>query len=222
MQWLSEMGDYVSPLSNKMYKVVVLLDHLAPVLEKYVVEPSKSIEALEIRSEPGTVLFTGTVKNQPEDRLHSFGYPRISFLSEFSIEKGNEHLIDLTVKKFRLIDPEEPSVDMVRLASKFLPGIKKYFLRELAKARPELFSMPDLSDVVVMDISYFLNHVPSLMTSPLSEARIIRVSASQNQINFYVETSLLLVKLVDYFGPRYIELQEIQDRDALELLWQDD
>lgn len=217
------MTELANPLSAKMYKVVLLLENLNPVIKKYVVDSSETIEYLEVNSGPGNVHFHGIVKTQPEERLNSLGYPRIAFHADFSITKGSDHFINLAINKFRLTNPDKPSVDFMRIASKFIPGIKKYFLKELSDSRPELFSFPTASDKFVMDISYFINHVPTLMSSSFSEIQIFRVNASgKNRINFYIISNLLLIKAVDYFGPAYLSVEEIKDKDALELLWENE
>lgn len=223
MKWLNELNEFANPLSSKMYKVVLLLEALNPVLHSLVVQKSEILESLEVSSDTGFVLFKGVVNNQPEDTLANLGYPQVAFEAKFSVKRGSKNLIDLTMHKFRLSNPDSGRVDLMRLASRFIPGIKSRFLRELSDSRPELFSLPAVSDVIVMDISYFLTLVPALMSTSLGEIGLVRVQASQqNRVNFYVQTNMLLVRMVDFFGPEYLTMEEIEHKDAVEMLWESD
>ncbi|MCB1174848.1 MAG: hypothetical protein KDK39_14855 [Leptospiraceae bacterium] len=220
MQWFKDMQGYVNPLGERMYKLVLKLQHLGPVLDRQVIAKSAILEALSIASRPGTIFCKGTVLTNPDERLYQLGYPRITFLSEFGIRRNSAYHIDLQMTKFRLTSSVDESVDFMRVASRFIPGIKGYFIKELCTAKPALFEAVENEDSIRMDLSFFIQFVPSLVSASLSETRVVSAHiARENEVHLYIQTSLVLFKLVDYFGPEYLAIDEVNDQDAIELLW---
>jgi hypothetical protein len=65
----------------------------------------------------------------------------------------------------------------------------------------------------------YLEKVPDYMNS-LGDIRIVNVRAQENRILFYVNTNLIMVNLVDTFGPEYLSLEEIKyDKESMQMLW---
>lgn len=221
MQWLSDLTDFANPLAGRIYKLILNLESLNPALQKYVAEPSRLLERLSVSSETGAVLMHGIYLPQPEDTLTSLGYKRVGLLAEATPVKNEGSLVILAVRKFRLLDPDGGALDLMRLASKFLPSIQKRFLRGMCNARPQLFSLPDdTGESIAMNLDYFLRMAPAY-TSMLGELRLLRVSVREgNRILFYIQTNVILKQLAEFFGPQYITLEQVDDRDSMGLLWE--
>ena len=209
-------------LGGRMYKLVLRLDALNPVLEKYVVQPYRHLEALQVTSVEGLVRFEGIYLPPTDHRLATLGYPRVGIEAEFAVRENERSLVYLGVHRFRLREPGRGRVDPIRLASRFLPGMQTRFLKALAKTLPSIFSLPVGREVpcIAMNLDYFLSKVPAYVSS-LGEVRLDRISIrNDNRVHFFLQTNTILKNLVDFFGPEYLQLEELEDhRDFLELLW---
>ncbi|MCB1309381.1 MAG: hypothetical protein KDK30_14420 [Leptospiraceae bacterium] len=222
MQWFTDISDFANPLNARTYKVVLRLDALQPALDQYVVARSEVLESLSVGSQEGVVLFQGMYLPRTDHTLHSLGYNRVGFLAEFEIRRNKHQLVYLHTRKFRLLDPGTSSGGLIRLASKFMPAVERRFLNALCLAAPRVFHQPlDIpAGGVVFNLEYFLEKVPTLVSS-LGEISILRVRPTEdNRIFFYVQTNLFLMRMMDFFGPEYLMIEEVTDRDTLELLWQ--
>ncbi|MBX7056588.1 MAG: hypothetical protein K1X75_00890 [Leptospirales bacterium] len=222
MRWLSDLSEFANPLASRMYKLVVSLPALNPILQKYVAQPSRTIESLSVGSSDGTVVFRGIYLPREDHTLASLGYKRVGFLAETQPLSNEGSLVRLAIRKFRLLDPSEATVDLMRLASKFVPAIQRRFAQSLARTAPAVFSAPsDDGDTIAMNMDYFLERVPGY-TSMLGELRLMRVFVrTDERVVFFVQTNLILRQLAEFFGPQFISIEELEDRDHIEALWQD-
>lgn len=222
MQWLNEISEFANPLSGRNYKLVLLLDALNPVLERFVVQRSRRLESLQITSVEGLVRFEGIYTPPTDHRLATLGYPRVWVEAEFAVRENLRNLVYLGVQHFRMREPGKGRVDLVRIASKWLPGIQDRFLDSLVTSVPQLFSLPEHREVpsVVMNLDYFLRKVPAYVTN-LGELRVSQISIrNDNRVHFFVQTTAILKNLVEFFGPEFLQLEELeQHRDLMELLW---
>ena len=219
MQWLSDLNEFANPLSTRMYKVVLSLDALGPALDRYVARRSELLHTLAISSDEGTAHFNGIYLPRPADRLFALGYQRVEFRSDFTVSGTIRNLVRLHARRFRLYDPDA-TVDLMRIASKLIPGIQRRFVRALCTSTPHIFQTAEIADEVLLNIEYFLEKVPAFMNA-FGEISLARVRVIENnRVAFYVQTNLFLVRMVDFFGPEYLSLEEIQDRDTMEMLWE--
>ncbi|MEQ9364477.1 MAG: hypothetical protein RIF32_09550 [Leptospirales bacterium] len=222
MQWLSEISDFANPLSGRMYKLILLLDALNPVLQKFVVEPYRHLESLRITSVEGLVRFEGIYLPPTDHRLSTLGYPRVWIEAEFAVRETHRSLVYLGVHRFRLREPNKSRMDLMRLASAVLPGVQDRFLKALATTLPKIFSLPVGREVpcIAMNLDYFLTRVPAYVSS-LGELRVSEISIrNENRVHFFLQTTAILKNLVDFFGPEYLQLEELEaHRDPMELLW---
>jgi hypothetical protein len=223
LQWLTDISEFANPLGGRLYKLVLSLDSLNPVLEQYVVRKSRRFEALHITSSEGLIRFEGIYLPPTDHRLATLGYPRVGIEAEFAVIKNQRSLVYLGVQRFRLREPGRGRMDVMWLASRFWPGIEARFLKTLATSVPRIFSLPaeNRQPGIAMNLDYFLNKVPAYV-STLGEIRLSEVSIrNNNRVHFFVQTNLLLKRLVDFFGPEYLALEELEaDRDPMELLWE--
>lgn len=205
-----------------MYKLILLLDALNPVLKKYVVQPYRQLESLQVTSVEGLVRFEGMYLPPTDHRLSTLGYPRVWIEAEFAVRESNRSLVYLGVEHFRLREPNKGRMDLMRLASAVLPGIQDRFLKALATTLPRIFTLPEGREVpcIAMNLDYFLTKVPAYVSS-LGEVRLSQISIrNENRVHFFLQTTAILKNLVDFFGPEYLLLEELEvHRDPMELLW---
>lgn len=222
MQWLTDISEFANPLHGRMYKLVLLLDALNPVLDQYVVARYRHLESLRVTSTEGLVRFEGIYLPPTDHRLSTLGYPRVWIEAEFAVRENHRSLVYLGVQHFRLREPGRGRMDLMRLASRFLPGIQARFLKALATTLPKIFSLPEGREVpcIAMNLDYFLTKVPAYV-STLGEVRLSQISIrNQNRVHFFLQTTAILKNLVDFFGPEYLQLEELEaHRDPMELLW---
>ncbi|MCR9142203.1 MAG: hypothetical protein NXI24_08120 [bacterium] len=205
-----------------MYKLILRLDALNPVLQRYVVEPYPRLESLHITSVEGLVRFEGIYLPPTDHRLSTLGYPRVWIEAEFAVRETHGSLVYLGVQRFRLREPNRSRMDLMRLASAVLPGVQDRFLKALATTLPRLFILPEGREIpcIAMNLDYFLSKVPAYVSS-LGEVRISEISIrNENRVHFFLQTTAILKNLVDFFGPEYLHLEELEaHRDPMELLW---
>lgn len=205
-----------------MYKLVLHLDALNPVLQTHVVERYRHLESLRITSVEGLVRFEGIYLPPTDHRLSTLGYPRVWIEAEFAVRETVRSLVYLGVQHFRLREPNKSRVDLVRIASAVLPGVRDRFLRALATTLPRLFTLPEGQAVpcIAMNLDYFLSKVPAYVSN-LGEVSVSQISIrNENRVHFFLQTTAILKNLVDFFGPEYLQLEELEaHRDPMELLW---
>jgi len=219
MDLFQRLIDLSTPWSSNLYKIVLRLESLNPVVQKYVVARSETLESLFISSITGYILLEGDYL-PPKDALsYKIGYRKVHFRIRMKIKKiikGRVLLhvtrVDLASKRF---------FDLLKLANFFLSGVRKAIIQGLVKARPDIFSFHGKTELL-FHTDYFLAKVPSFVEY-MGDIKIVNVRAVRsNQVHFYVESTILVVGLVDTFGPEYLSLSEIKkDRESLELLWEE-
>lgn len=220
MQWLTDLTDFANPLASRVYKIILSLKALNPVLQKHVAEPSKLLESLSVSAADGHVVFRGVYLPRAENALAALGYKRVGLLAEATPVSNEGSLVKIAIRKFRLLDPGEATVDLMRLASKFVPAIQRRFLQSLARTVPKVFSTPG-DDSIAMNLDYFLSRAG--YNSMLGELRLVRVMVrDDDHVIFFVQTTMILRQLAEFFGPQFIALEEFEDRDGLQLLWQNE
>lgn len=227
MLWWTDISEFANPLGSRTYKLVLHLEALGPVLQRYVVERSAYLEALTVRSEQGVLIFNGDYLPRENEKLHSMGYRKVSFEARFTIEKNEKNLLFLRLRKFRVARPGGGRFDWLRLASKFYRGAESYFLRALVTSKSDVFSLPDEQQthpVIAMDLEYFLRRAPVYEgMSMFGEISLVRaVIRPDDRVYFYAQTTLILRRLAEYFGPQFIDIEEFRDRDHLEVLLEDE
>jgi len=227
MLWWTDISEFANPLGSRTYKVVLHLEALGPVLQKYVVDRSANLDALDVASERGVLLFNGVYLPREQEKLYSMGYRRVAFEARFTIEKNEKNLLFLRLRKFRVARSDGGRFDWLRLASRLYRGAEVYFLRSLVNAKSEVFSLPDEEQkhpVIVMNLDYFIRKAPVYDSmSMFGEISLVRaLIRPDNRVHFYAQSNLILRRLAEYFGPQFIDIEEFRDRDHLEVLLEDE
>lgn len=221
MQWLNDINEFANPLYGRMFKVVLSLEALQPVLQKYVVDRYRKLESLSAASVSGLVMFKGIYLPDTDHRLSTMGYRRVGIEAQFRVRETRRSQVYLDLHHFRMRDPSSSTVDLMNLASRFLPGVQRQFLRALATTQPKVFQLPEDNESggILMDLDYFLQKVPGYVQN-FGEIRLVRVVVKDGRVHFFVQTNMIMMRLVEFFGPEYLSLEEIQDGDSIELLWE--
>ncbi len=222
MQWLNDINEFANPLYGRMFKVVLSLEALKPVLQKYVVERRRNLESLTVTSVQGLVMFQGIYLPDTDHRLSTMGYRRVGIEAQFRVRDTRRSQVFLDLHRFRMRDPSSSTVDLMNLASRFLPRVQRQFLRALATTQPKVFQLPEGNETggILMDLDYFLQKVPGYVQN-FGEIRLVRVSVKDDdRVHFFVQTNMIMMRLVEFFGPEYLSLEEIHDGDSIQLLWE--
>lgn len=220
MFWFNRLPAISNPLSSDLYKVVLHLDALNPVLQKDIVQPSNSLESLKIFSDHGRVTVEGEYTTDENGRARKLGYRSIHFKFRLSIRDIQDNRIVLRITGISLRSSRK--FDLLRYFGRFYPGVYRTIIQRVVRARPLVFSASRQSKEILFHTDYFLEKVPSFVGS-LGDIKIVNVRAmAGNEVFFYVESNLLVLGIVDTFGPQYLSLQKIStDKESLELLWEE-
>lgn len=222
MLWFQRLAKIATPFAENLYRVVLMLDSLNPALEEYVVRQSANLKRLHISSIADRVRMEGDYRLKEDSLVKSLGYDEVKFQVEFIIAgtEGNNVILKLT--KLRLRDPFAGRIDLLRLVSKFVGRVQREIIRTMAERIGHILSPRRDYSEVLFHTDYFLAKVPSFSGS-LGEVRVLTVRpVDANRVHFFVHSNLILMNLVQTFGPQYLQLEEVhfeQEQESQAFLW---
>lgn len=221
MAWYDDIRnftDLVNPLADNLYKIVLSLEALNPRLEQYAIRKTETIASMRLSARKGLVILRGVYVPAAGRKIKNL-YDEIGFNLMLEVQgvSGNEVLFK--VKRTGLHNPRARRFDPVRWAGAVLPGVRKQIIGALCRNLPHILRTNEEFNEIWFNTGYYLAKVPAYMNS-LGDIRIVNVRAQENRILFYVNTNLIMVNLVDQFGPEYLSLEEIKaDKESMQMLW---
>ncbi len=220
MSWYDDIRsftDLVNPLAENLYKIVLSLEALNPVLEKFVQSRAAYISSMRLSARKGRVILRGVYVPQ-EKKLRSL-YDHIGFNLILEIESVNGNEVLLKVARTGLHNPGARLFDPLRWAA-VLPPVRRSLATALVRAMPSILRTNEEANRLWFNTGYYLAKVPAYMNS-LGDIRIVSVRARENRVLFYVNTNVIMVNFVDQFGPQYLSLEEIKyDQESIQMLWE--
>ncbi|MBE7413096.1 MAG: hypothetical protein L6Q54_09580 [Leptospiraceae bacterium] len=203
-------------LEKDNYRVTLNLNSLNKVIQTEVVEKTDNLKKLTFDSENGKLNLEGyySVLHYPLARLW-----RVSALNFYAILDPvwvKNNIIRFKVVSFRLENHKKKKFDLIRLLSRFDFFHRRMILESIVEVIPEVLSSTRLNNEIKFNINYFLEKIPSIA----GKISISRIYPYKGEIFFYVRSSTILRALLDFFGPEFIRLDEIDEgSDSLKLLW---
>lgn len=209
--------DMVNPLADNLYKIALGLEALTPRVEAYARSKSPTLISIRLSARKGRVIVRG-VFQPPEGSMGSL-YKELGFHLILEIKGISNNEVLLEVARTGLYKPGAGRFDLVRWAGAVLPGVRASIVSALVKGMPRSLRTNDERTRMWFNCKVYLEKVPDYMNS-LGDIRIVNVRAQENRILFYVNTNLIMVNLVDTFGPEYLSLEEIKyDKESMQMLW---
>lgn len=222
MLWFRRLAKITTPFAENLYRVVLLLDSLNPALETHVVRPASNLKRLRISSIAERILMEGDYRLREDSVARSFGYDEVTFRVELAVTGTEGNNVVLRVVKLRVHDSAGGGLDMLRLVSKFVRRARREIIRTFAERIPHIVTPRRDFSELLFHADYFLAKVPSFSGS-LGEVRILTVRpADDNRVHFFVHSNLILMNLVQTFGPEYLQLEEVhleQEQESQAFLW---
>ncbi len=210
-----------NPFEDNLYKVVLSLEALKPKLKEHVITPARDLLHLEFHSDNEKIYISGGFLTREDDTLKSLGYDSINFLAEGLVQEVRGNDVVLNVEKLRLMNPSGTRLDLLRLASKMFPTIQRRIIQTITGRIPHILNYEEDYTRVIFHAEYFLAKVPAF-TRRLGDIKMLRVKpAEHDRVVFYVHSNLIMMNLVQYFGPEYLSLEEIHvDTESQEVLFE--
>ena len=221
MLWFNKPSELAGPFDQNLFKVVLLLDALNPALERHVVARAEYLEELRLSSSEGNLLIQGTYILDGEGPASKLGYTKVHFKIELEVRECKNNDVILEVTNLRLRDPEQRKMDVLRLASKLVPQLRRSIIKSFTEYIPKILTPAENYSQIYFHTNYFLSEVPSFVGS-LGEIKILNAVLTRgNRVNFYVHSNLILINLVNTFGPEFLALEEVRaDKESQAMLWQ--
>ncbi len=222
MLWFQRLAKIATPFAENLYRVVLLLDSLNPALETHVVRPATYLKRLRVSSIDDRILLEGDYRLREDSMARSFGYDMVTFRVELIVTGTEGNNVILRVVKLRVQDLGSGPFDMLRLVSKFVKRAQREIIRTFAERIPHIVSPRRDFSEILFHTDYFLAKVPSFSGS-LGEVRVLTVRpVAGNRVHFFVHSNLILMNLVQTFGPEYLQLEEVhpeQEQESQAFLW---
>lgn len=222
MLWFRRLAKITTPFAENLYRVVLLLDSLNPALETHVVRPATNLKRLRLSSIDDRIIMEGDYLLREDSFARSFGYDEVTFRVELAVAGTEGNHVILRVMKLRVQDSIGGRLDMLRLVSKLVGRARREIIRTFAERIPHIVTPRRDYSEILFHTDYFLAKVPSFAGS-LGEVRILTVRpANDNHVHFFVHSNLILMNLVQTFGPEYLRLEEVhmeQEQESQAFLW---
>ncbi len=212
--------DFRNPLGNNLYKVVLSLESLNPVLDQIVKEKSQRVRRLHVSSVPGEVRMEGEANPRKDSPARKFGIDRIGFRIHVRVRESRGNDVILRVQRIEIWNAQARKIDLLKIVGRFSARLRATLIQEITEVIPEVITVGHYAGELVFHAGYFVSMVPTLWNS-LGSIHIAGVRAADvNHVHFYVQSNLLLLGMVDFFGPQYLSLEQIQgESDSLRMLW---
>ena len=222
MLWFHRLAKITTPFAENLYRVVLLLDSLNPALETHVVRPARNLKRLVLSSIADRIIMEGDYRLREDSVARSFGYDEVTFRAELAVTGTEGNHVVLRVVKLRVQDRGGGRLDLLRMVSKFVGRARREIIRTFAEQIPHIVTPRRDYSELLFHADYFLAKVPSFSGS-LGEVRVLTVRpAAENRVHFFVHSNLILMNLVQTFGPEYLQLQEVhldQEQESQAFLW---
>lgn len=198
------------------YRVTLNLNSLNGVIHTELVEKSENLKRLVFDSENGKVNLEGFYNVSHYSIARLWGVSAINFYAILDPVWVKNNTIRFRILSFRLENHKKKKIDIIKLLSRFDFFHRKLILESIVKEIPEILSLTKLNNEIKFNTNYFLDKIPSIA----GKISITKVYPYKGEVYFYVQSSTILKALLDFFGPEFIKLDEIDEgRDSLKMLW---
>ena len=198
------------------YRVTLNLNSLNRVIQTNVVEETENLKRLIFNSENGKVILEGFYNVTHYSIARLWGVSAVNFSAILDPVWVKNNTIRFRILSFRLENHKKKKFDLIKIISRFDFFHRKIILESIVEVIPEILSLTRLNNEIKFNTNYFLDKIPSIA----GKISISKVYPYKGEVYFYVQSSTILKALLDFFGPEFIKLDEIDEsRDSLKMLW---
>jgi len=150
-----------------------------------------------------------------------FGVEAIHYRVRLKPESVKHNKVHCRIVGYRVWDTKKRRFDFVRWFGRVDPFHKKRVLKSILRNFPEVLSLAGFQWEVLVDLNYFLRMGPPLAGS-IEIQNVVPAPHEPDKIFFYAKSSSILKPLMDFFGPEYLSVDEIEEHvDEMTLLMKD-
>ncbi len=198
------------------YKVTLNLNSLNRVIQTQVVEKTDNLKKLTFDSQNGRLNLEGYYNVTHYSIARLWGVSAVNFYAILDPVWVKNNTIRFKILSFRLENHKKKKFDLIKILSRFDFFHRKMILESIVEVIPEILSLTRLNNEIKFNTNYFLDKIPSIA----GKISITRVYPYKGEVYFYVKSSTILKALLDFFGPEFIKLDEIDEgSDSLKMLW---
>jgi len=207
--------EVLGPLGKEQYKVITYQDKLNEIVSRKILPESQSLRRLKLVITNKLLHLRGIIF-EPELKIKSIKPGDIFFDLSFTKEEIHRDEVILKIRKFRIYNPNR-RIDLWKLIDRYSNVLREKIMKGLTGENTPFYEL-ETADTLYFDLKYVLNQIPT-EANLLGHIAILNVAFEKRRIVWYIESNFVLKSIIDYLGPDYLEVEQVDlDIDALKLL----
>jgi len=206
----------LNPLGKEQYKIDTEQSALNELIYDKIVDGSELIRSLRLIIAPSFLHLRGVIIQPNVGIASKLNIGDIHFDISFSKMEVNAHDIVLEIRRFKIFNPHK-KIDLIKLLSHFSPIIKDKILEGFT-GKNSPFSMVEKEKSIRFNLEFLLQRITSEVNI-LGSIQIQNICFERKKVVWYVYSTLMFKGIIDYLGPQYIKVQQVDfAKDAIKLL----
>lgn len=204
-----------NPLGADKYKVITDQARLNDLVHEMILPGAKPLKAMRIVITRSRIHIRGIV--EPVDtKLEKLKSGDLHFNISLTKQEVRQDEVFLNIKKFKIYNLNK-HLDLYRIINRYSAVLSNKILNGLTSADTP-FRLEQNNKIICFDLKFILSHVPSEMNL-LGKIKILNIAFDRKKIIWYLESNVVLKSIIDYLGPKYAEVEKMDEHsEALRLL----